>query len=225
MFRIFEPSALIGLRLNWISRVLVLIFITPIFWASDNFLRSFLKNSLKLLDTEFKAIFGVLAFPGSTIMPVILFVFILLNNFFGLFPYIFTSSRHLRFTLRLALPLWLGHIIWAFVFSFEGTMAHFVPLRTPVALIPLIVIIEFIRRMIRPLTLAVRLAANIIAGHLLLSLLSEKIVRRGWLIPLLVLSALIRLTFLELGVRIIQSYVFSLLSTLYLNEVNSDKYV
>jgi F-type H+-transporting ATPase subunit a len=100
-------------------------------------------------------------------------------------------------------------------------LAHLVPLGTPPALMPFIVIIELRRRVIRPLTLSVRLAANIIAGHLLLSLLA----RRGPSMPVISLScmmrALILLCILECAVSIIQAYVFRVLATLYLNEVNS----
>jgi F-type H+-transporting ATPase subunit a len=89
----------------------------------------------------------------------------------GLFPYVFTASRHLVFTLSLSLPLWLGTIIWSVVFQFNNIIAHLVPLGTPGALMPIIVLIESIRSVIRPFTLAIRLAANMIAGHLLLTLL------------------------------------------------------
>ena len=114
---------------------------------------------------------------------------------------------------------------YAFTNTPEICIAHFVPLRTPVLLIPLIVLIEFIRRIIRPFTLAIRLAANIIAGHLLLRLLREKIVRTTMLVLIAVIIPLVLLTVLEIAVRVIQAYVFRLLSTLYLNEVNSKTFI
>lgn len=113
----------------------------------------------------------------------------------------------------------------AFSQNLESSLAHFVPLNTPGVLIPFIVIIELIRRIIRPFTLAIRLAANIIAGHLLLRLLSEKITTGRLIIFFRVLVGLLRLIILELGVRVIQAYVFRLLSTLYLNEVNTKKFM
>lgn len=124
------------------------------------------------------------------------------------------------FTLTLSLPLWIGHMLIAFWFNFNATIAHFVPLRTPIVLAPFIVLIEIISRIIRPLTLAVRLAANIIAGHLLLTLLRNSIIPRSYLIMSLILAPLLILSILEIAVRIIQGYVFRLLRTLYLNEVN-----
>ena len=107
----------------------------------------------------------------------------------------------------------------------ESSLAHFVPLSTPAALIPFIVLIEIISRVIRPFTLSIRLAANIIAGHLLLRLLRERITSRGLILLIIALASLLALIVLELAVRVIQGYVFSLLSTLYLNEVNTLKFI
>jgi len=102
-------------------------------------------------------------------------------------------------------------------------LSHLVPLGTPPALIPFMVCIELVRRIIRPLTLSVRLAANIIAGHLLLCLLRSQIPSsplNAW--PFIGL-ALLLLLILESAVALIQSFVFTILSTLYLEEVNSPK--
>ena len=98
-------------------------------------------------------------------------------------------------------------------------MAHLVPLGTPAPLLPVIVIIETVRSIIRPGTLAIRLAANIVAGHLLLSLLGSQNSGSSAVIFLMVLVRLILLLILELAVACIQSYVFTILSSLYLNEV------
>jgi F-type H+-transporting ATPase subunit a len=99
-------------------------------------------------------------------------------------------------------------------------LAHLVPLGTPPALMPFIVLIELVRRLIRPLTLSVRLAANIIAGHLLLTLLANNGAPAVGTLLCLIIGALIALCTLECAVSIIQAYVFRVLSTLYLNEVN-----
>ena len=96
---------------------------------------------------------------------------ILYCNFLGLFPYIFTPSRHLVITINLALPVWLGYITYSIILNINFFLSHLVPLGTPYPLIIFIVLIEIIRRIIRPLTLSVRLAANIVAGHLLMVLI------------------------------------------------------
>jgi len=144
-----------------------------------------------------------------------------MSNFMGLFPYIFTSTRHLTMTLSLALPLWLGGIAWALMYQFNTVLAHFVPSGTPVALIPLIVIIETVRSIIRPGTLSVRLAANMVAGHLLLTLLSSQGPNTSGVVLICLILGLILLLILEVGVACIQAYVFTVLRALYLNEVRS----
>lgn len=149
-----------------------------------------------------------------------LFIFLLFQNFLGLFPYIFTSSTHLVFGLALGLPLWLGHIIFSYSKQPLFMLAHLTPLGTPRALQPFIVLIEVIRNIIRPLTLRVRLIANIIAGHLLLTLLGL-IRNRGYRVLFLVLILITLIILLELGVAIIQAYVFTLLRRLYISEVNT----
>lgn len=104
-------------------------------------------------------------------------------------------------------------------------LAHLVPLGTPALLIPLIVIIETVRNLIRPLTLSVRLAANIVAGHLLLTLLGRQGPNLSFTLFLPLLTGLLLLGTLECAVAIIQSYVFRVLSALYVNEVNSSQLI
>ncbi|KAB1728998.1 ATP synthase F0 subunit 6, partial [Klebsiella pneumoniae] len=87
-------------------------------------------------------------------------------------------------------------------------LAHLVPLGTPPALMPFIVLIELIRNIIRPITLSVRLAANIIAGHLLLTLLGNQGLRANLLTLFIIIIAQVLLLVLEFSVAIIQSYVF-----------------
>ena len=98
------------------------------------------------------------------------------------------------------------------------------PLGTPVPLMPLIVIIEIVRRLIRPITLSVRLAANIVAGHLLIALIRGPISVLRFFIFILVLSGLLLLTLLELAVSFIQAYVFRTLISLYIIEANSPNF-
>ncbi len=128
---------------------------------------------------ELRPILGKAAFPGRALIPLGLFYFILINNAFGLCPYVFTSTSHLTFAFSLALPLWLGHVLYAWLKVPEPILAHLVPLGTPGGLMPFIVLIELVSSLIRPLTLSVRLAANMVAGHLLLTLLSSQSPRRA----------------------------------------------
>merc|ERR1712243_379558 len=149
------------------------------------------------------------------------FMFTLFTNFLGLFPYVFTRSSHLSMTLSLGLPLWLGGILWSVLFQLTRFISHLVPSGTPGALMPFIVLIETVSNVIRPGTLSIRLAANIVAGHLLLTLLgSQGPAVRGLIILVLIVS-LILLLCLELAVACIQAYVFTILRSLYLNELRT----
>merc|ERR1711902_29720 len=137
----------------------------------------------------------------------------------GLIPYIFTRTRHFSITLTLALPLWLGTMIVSIVFQYNRLLAHLVPLGTPSFLMPIIVIIETVRNIIRPITLSIRLAANIVAGHLLLTLLGSQGPRLRSINLIFFIIGLYLLLLLEVAVACIQSYVFTILSSLYLNEL------
>jgi len=171
---------------------------------------------LRGLIIEVRAVFSGFIVPGTALFFVSIFIFILGRNFFGLMPYVFTATRHLRITLSLSLPLWLGRVVLRVVMQLEHNLAHLVPEGTPGGLMPVIVVIETVRIIIRPGTLAVRLAANMVAGHLLLALLGGQgpalsgVALRGLVVGLLCLMAL------ECGVACIQAYVFTILRALYL---------
>jgi F-type H+-transporting ATPase subunit a len=172
-----------------------------------------------VLHNEFKTLLGPSSFKGRTLIFLSLFIIIVTNNFLGLFPYIFTRTRHLVTTLTLAAPLWLSFILFGWINYSKYIFAHLVPQSTPAALIPFIVVIETISNIIRPGTLAVRLAANIIAGHLLITLLgNQTTVARISILPILLIVQVL-LLILECAVASIQAYVFAVLSTLYSSEV------
>merc|ERR1712203_1055713 len=141
------------------------------------------------------------------------------SNFLGLMPYIFTSTSHFSITLSLSLPLWVGRIILSILYQYNNLFAHLVPRGTPSFLIPIIVIIETVRNVIRPITLSIRLAANIVAGHLLLTLLGSQGPNVSIMVIIILMIRLILLLMLEVAVACIQSYVFTILSSLYLNEL------
>lgn len=221
LFSGFDPQALIRLPLNWVAALRATLVLPSSYWARPTTVSRLWANLKIFLNREFLAIFGPNSAPGLSLIPVSLFTFIALNNSLGLFPYIFTASRHPSFTVALALPLWLGHMTIGWVKTPTAILAHLVPLGTPPALMPFIVLIELVRSLIRPLTLAVRLAANIVAGHLLLTLLGNRAPGAHTFTLLAVLIRLFLLATLETAVALIQAYVFRILRTLYFNEVNS----
>lgn len=221
LFSVFDPStSVINLSLNWISTILGLTLIPSIYWFMPSRYNLLWNKIILTLHNEFKTLLGTTGHNGRTFMFISLFSLILFNNFLGLFPYVFTSSSHLTLTLALALPLWLSFIIYGWINHTQHMFAHLVPQGTPAVLMPFMVCIETISNVIRPGTLAVRLAANIIAGHLLLTLLGNTGPSLTYSILSLLIVAQIALLVLESAVAIIQSYVFAVLSTLYSREVN-----
>nr|YP_010507224.1 ATP synthase F0 subunit 6 [Diplocheila zeelandica]QJT42738.1 ATP synthase F0 subunit 6 [Diplocheila zealandica]UXF64375.1 ATP synthase F0 subunit 6 [Diplocheila zeelandica] len=220
LFSSFDPSTnILNLSLNWMSTLLGLLVIPMSYWFTPSRWTIIWINILMTLHKEFKTLLGPYSHKGSTFIFISLFSLILFNNFMGLFPYIYTSSSHMSMTLSLALPLWLSFMLFGWINNTQHMFAHLVPQGTPPVLMPFMVCIESISNMIRPGTLAVRLAANMIAGHLLLTLLGNTgPMMSSSLISFLIIIQILLLT-LEFAVSIIQSYVFAILSTLYSSEV------
>jgi len=147
---------------------------------------------------------------------VSIFLRVLLLNSLGLVPYVLTITSFISFNISVALRLWLGPILFRLSQSLTSFLAHLVPRGTPPALIPLIVVIESISIIIRPLTLRVRLLANILAGHLLLSLVGSAL--KFSVVGRFVLLTQTSLVILELAVAFLQRVVFITLITLYSKE-------
>nr|SPP23541.1 ATP synthase F0 subunit 6 [Parnassius smintheus] len=221
LFSIFDPTTnLFNLSLNWISTFIGLMFIPYSFWLIPNrhyILWNFITNKLH---NEFKMLLGINSFNGSTFIFISLFTFILFNNFLGLFPYIFTSTSHLTISLSISLSLWISFMLYGWINNYQHMFIHMIPQGTPTILMPFMVLIETISNIIRPGTLAVRLTANMIAGHLLLTLLSSTSSNLSFFMLFILIFVQILLLILESAVAVIQSYVISILSTLYSSEVN-----
>nr|YP_008993146.1 ATP synthase F0 subunit 6 [Vestalis melania]AFM83567.1 ATP synthase F0 subunit 6 [Vestalis melania] len=221
LFSVFDPtSSIINAPLNWAASAISVLILPCMFWMVPSRYQACWYKITKTLHNEFKTLLGEGGKSGSTLMFISLFSLIVFINFMGLFPYIFTSSSHLVFTLTLALPLWMSYMAYGWVNHTQHMLAHLVPQGTPPLLMPFMVCIETISNMIRPGTLAVRLAANMIAGHLLLTLLGNTGPSLTQSMMMLLITAQIALLMLEAAVAIIQSYVFAVLATLYSSEVN-----
>nr|YP_010364904.1 ATP synthase F0 subunit 6 [Condica illecta]QZL13447.1 ATP synthase F0 subunit 6 [Condica illecta]UNP54949.1 ATP synthase F0 subunit 6 [Condica illecta] len=221
LFSIFDPSTnLFNIPFNWISTILGIMFIPYSFWLIPNRHFFFWNFILMKLHNEFKTLLKNNYFQGSTFIFISMFTFILFNNFLGLFPYIFTSTSHLTLSLSISLPLWLSFMIYGWINNSQHMFIHMIPQGTPSILMPFMVLIETISNIIRPGTLAVRLTANMIAGHLLMTLLSNTGTNMSSYFIMLLILVQILLLILESAVAVIQSYVIAILSTLYSSEVN-----
>nr|YP_010730235.1 ATP synthase F0 subunit 6 [Biomeigenia flava]WEG23050.1 ATP synthase F0 subunit 6 [Biomeigenia flava] len=220
LFSIFDPtSSIFNLSLNWLSTFLGILMIPSLYWLMPSRYHIFWNTIMLNLHKEFKILLGPMSMNGSTFIFISLFSMILFNNFMGLFPYIFTSSSHLMLTLTLALPLWLCFMLYGWINNTQHMFMHLVPQGTPSILMPFMVCIETISNIIRPGTLAVRLTANMIAGHLLLTLLGNTGSSLSMILLNILIITQIALLILETAVAMIQSYVFTVLSTLYSSEV------
>nr|ALO70451.1 ATP synthase F0 subunit 6 [Coccinellidae sp. 1 EF-2015] len=215
LFSSFDPTTNFNFSLNWMSSLIGLMIMPFMFWMLPNRSSILFFKIFITLHKEFKILTKSF---NSTMIFIALFILILMNNFLGLFPYIFTSTSHLTMTLSLALPLWLTFMIFGWILNPYHMFAHLVPQGTPPILMPFMVCIETISNIIRPGTLAIRLTANMIAGHLLMTLLGNTGPMLTFSISILLIVQILLLT-LESAVAIIQSYVFAVLSTLYSSEV------
>merc|ERR1712200_343090 len=191
-----------------LSLIIPILILPQAYWITSSQIIKSIENIINYLHGELAAVFGLVALPGTIFSFLRFFFFIFFCNLIGLAPYIFTSSSHISFTLTLAIPIWIGRIVFSIKNQYNSLFAHLVPRGTPVALIPVIVIIETVSNIIRPGTLSIRLAANIVAGHLLLTLLGSQGPSRRGVVILGLMVSLILLLCLELAVACIQAYVF-----------------
>nr|AEP27726.1 ATP synthase F0 subunit 6 [Otiorhynchus rugosostriatus] len=220
LFSNFDPSTGSFMSLNWISIFMGIFILPPMFWLIPSRMNILWMKLLNYLHLELKNLIKTENYKGTTLIFIALFCLILFNNFMGMFPYIFTCTGHLNLTLSLSLPLWLTFMLYGWMKNTTHMLAHLVPQGSPSILLPFLVIIETTSNIIRPGTLAIRLTANMIAGHLLMTLLGNSGSNlKSMFLNILILMQIL-LLFLELAVAVIQSYVFSVLSTLYSSEVN-----
>nr|YP_010411512.1 ATP synthase F0 subunit 6 [Euurobracon yokahamae]UJJ81887.1 ATP synthase F0 subunit 6 [Euurobracon yokahamae] len=215
----FDPQTKLFFSVNWISTFLILFIIPQIFWLMKSRLFYLINFFFLNLWLEFKIILIYKFNLNNLIYFIVLFMFILMNNFMGLFSYIFTSSSHLIYSMIFSLSMWMSLMMFGWLQNLNFMLIHLVPKGTPFILMFFMVLIELLSNLIRPLTLCVRLTANMIAGHLLMTLLSQ-FISNIFLMYLFSLFMQILLFLLELGVSVIQSYVFVILMILYMKETN-----
>jgi F-type H+-transporting ATPase subunit a len=175
---------------------------------------------------ERQTVLSVMGEEGRKYFPFIftLFVFIFFTNFLGLLPYSFTVTSHIIVTFAMALVVFLTVLVIGFWTHGLHFFSLFVPSGAPLWLLPLIVPIEIISFLTRPISLSVRLAANMLAGHTMLKVFAGFIVTMlsaGGVLAVFSIAPLlagVAVTALEVLVAAIQAWVFALLTCIYLNE-------
>nr|AEO18318.1 ATP synthase F0 subunit 6 [Ricania marginalis] len=144
------------------------------------------------------------------------FFVISIKNIKGIFPYNFTATSHISVSMSMALPMWMLIMIYGWTNFTNSLFKHLLPTGTPTAIMPMMIIIETTGNIIRPISLSVRLTANMIAGHLLMTLLGNMNETKMLMV---ILPTQIMLSMFESAIAIIQAYVFSTLITLYSSEI------
>jgi len=156
---------------------------------------------------------------GRRYFPIIftLFVFILIGNMLGMLPYSFTFTSHIAVTFAMAMVVFVAVTILGFAKHGMHFFTFFVPPGAPIFMWPLLIPIEIISYLSRPVSLSVRLFANMLAGHTLLKVFAGFVVALGaaGVVPL---AFIVALTGLEILIAFLQAYVFAILTCLYIND-------
>nr|QNV12121.1 ATP synthase F0 subunit 6 [Amaurobius fenestralis] len=213
LFSVFDPTSIWGISLNWI--IFVMIFM--VFPMKYYMLKSNYSNFLSFIYMMVKKMFNEVAYPHYFVLSflsIATFLYLIMINLLSLFPFIFSGSAHLIFTLSLGFVLWFSFFMMGWLKNLKMSAAHLVPEGSPMILSFLLVIIESISHLIRPFTLSIRLAANMMAGHLIIGLLASVSLVNMYSYSLSLIFQSLMLI-LEFGVCVIQGFVFSILLLLY----------
>nr|CAB0049846.1 ATPase6 [Sepia pharaonis] len=207
--------------MTWLLSLWSLIFINSSFWVNSSNISNIINMPKQIINIQMTRSFSM-NLGGFTLIISSLFITIINFNLLGLMPYVFSTTSHLVMTFTLALPLWFCLIISSYMKNAYSSVAFMLPLATPTFLIPFLPIIETLSIMVRPITLSIRLAANISAGHIILTLIGDYlttlILMNNYMISVFVLFIQIGYFIFEIGISIIQGYIFSLLITLYTDD-------
>jgi len=222
IFSSFDPALFnhypsFNTSLFWISSVIYTILMTRTYWTAPTRLTSIISAPIAFIYEQVSRTTGthIKGFPSAL---RILFSIILIVNLTGIIPYIFSLSRHLIFTLSFALPLWFMLILSSMLYAPYTFFAGLLPSGAPDWLNPFLVLIETIRNLVRPITLSFRLAANITAGHIVLTLIGvygRASIFRSMLSFVFLLSLQSFYILFELAICLIQAFIFCLLLSLY----------
>lgn len=156
---------------------------------------------------------------GGSFMGLYRFILVILFlNITGLIPYIFRITRHIVVNFPLTIVVWLRVTLLSIFYRPKTHLAHFRPSGAPLLLSPVLAVIELVSNIVRPLTLRVRLTANLRTGHVLFNLLGDRFVQFPILIEIIIASLGLGYILFEIGVCVVQTYIITLLSSLYTDE-------
>jgi F-type H+-transporting ATPase subunit a len=147
-----------------------------------------------------------------------IFMFVLIGNLAGMMPYGFTVTSHIAVTFALAMVIFVGVTLIAIIKHGTKFFGFFLPHGTPWWMAPLMVFIELFAYLARPISLSIRLAANMMAGHTMLKVIAGFVIGLGWALGWAPIALLVVLTGFEIFVAILQAYIFTVLTCVYLND-------
>nr|UYX79082.1 ATP synthase subunit 6 [Distorsio anus] len=207
--------------LMWIFSLVSIVLFSSLYWVMTPRWMSLI---MTFKDTVSSQIFRSYGLNMGGFMNVItaLFLFLIFMNLSGLIPYVFSPTSHLAVSLSLGMPLWLSLIISGVFFNTSSVVASLLPMGAPAPLNPFLVIIETVSILVRPITLSVRLTANMSAGHIVLTLIGNYLTTSFFVSSIFSMFILLMIqifyTIFEFGISLIQAYIFCLLITLYSDE-------
>lgn len=229
------PIYFYSFNLSFTNSTLLMFFIIffSIFWISLSFYKiKILPNYWQLIYEEFYSLTSSIVSEnldkkGEIYFPFIfsLHLFLLFSNLLGMIPYSFTVTSHIVFTFGLSLSIFIGINIIGIKTHGINFFSLFLPRNVPLIIVPLLITIEFLSYTVKVFTLAIRLFANMTSGHTLLKIIAGfawTMLMSGGLLAflhLIPLSLLFVLIGLELAIAVLQAYVFTLLTCIYLNDV------
>nr|QWV61020.1 ATP synthase F0 subunit 6 [Metcalfa pruinosa] len=212
LFASFDPTSKI-MQMNWLMMTSTMIILPMNFWIMNSRWTMMKKILTKKMSLE---MFNNTNNKEMIMLTTSIFMIIMINNLMGLFPYNFTATSHPSVSVSLALPTWLMMMIYGWTKFTKSMFIHLLPTGTPMPIMPMMIIIETTGNIIRPISLSVRLTANMIAGHLMMTLLGNMNEMSKMMV---VLPTQMMLMSFESSISIIQAYVFSTLISLYSSEI------
>ncbi|CAK6549594.1 MAG: F0F1 ATP synthase subunit A [Candidatus Midichloria mitochondrii] len=223
---LFEFNIL-GFNLHFTNSALAMIivisltafFLSPILFSKNGPITKTQAFIEIIYDTITQMIEGTVGTEARKFVPLIfsLFIFILSCNLFGMIPYSFTVTSHISITFAMAAAIFIFITILGFIRHGAHFLSLFLPKGVPIFMAPLLIVIELFAYLARPISLSIRLAANMIAGHIVLKVLAAFTVMAGFL-GIFPFALLTILTGFEIFIAVLQAYIFSILTCVYLGD-------
>nr|YP_009871090.1 ATP synthase F0 subunit 6 [Siphonosoma cumanense]QKS32602.1 ATP synthase F0 subunit 6 [Siphonosoma cumanense] len=220
IFSSFDPATnIMGNKIYfWVISIIPLLMFTSNYWIySSRHLSLILLPMLLMKDQASRT--SATHLPGFHAILISLFLTLIFLNLAGLIPYIFSVTSHLVFTVLFALPLWLSLIFSSITHAPTSFAAGLLPGGAPGWLNPFLVLVETVSTLVRPMTLSFRLTANMSAGHIVLTLLGVYMSMTYWSSTFtgffILLITQVGYFLFEMGIALIQAYIFCLLLSLY----------